>query len=765
MRSLVSLVRKDLKGYFDQPTGYILLVIFVGVASYLFFFQAPLSSQEASVRPLFESIMPWMLAVFVAAATMRLVAEEQRDGTLEILLTQPIRGWTVLIAKFLSGLIFVGVGILFTIGAPLALATAGDLDIGAVIAQYVGTFFLTASFVAIGLFSSSLTRNQIVAFIVSLTVILILLFGGLTFVSVALPSRLAVLVQDLSPVTHFSIMARGVIDLRDILYFVALVSAFLFGMYLMIRGKSVSHRSPLYRNLQLGVGGLVIMSLLVGWFGRSIEGRWDLTEQKLFTLSPATEELLADLDDVVTIKLFESRDPPVQIAPTTRDVRDFVDDLAAKSDGKVRVVKIFADESEETELEAEQSFVPPVPFNIETQGELGIKVGYLGMGFTYANQQEPIPFVDSLDGLEYRVASTIYRVTQKEQRNVAVLFGHGEKRRDAMLQSFRNWLERNHAVTEISDRQGGGLGPLHGQFVDVLVIAGPTEFMDEIVKDDIDTYLANGGKALILIDPVNVDPRRGTAEPNEFSMADYLEQYGVKARRNVVFDLESNETVTFQGRFGPVSLPFPYWVSVPTVENQISGGGGASVVFPWSSSLELIEPTNKTVDREVTPLLETSENAGLDYDYRDITPQSARLEGVSEDELGRRLLAVALTGTRCQPGLVTCDKDLDRPFRLIIAAESDWISESMVNQYPQHLALGSNWIDWLMQEDALATIRSKGTSRRPLTFGNDVISANAHVNLVRYSNVVGVPAIFILLGLVRYFMRRNTTRKVYTRDR
>ena len=163
MRSFYALVKKDLKGYFDQPTGYVLLVIFVGVSSYIFF-QTALENEEASLRPLF-SLFPWMLAIFVAASTMRLVAEEQRDGTLEILLTQPIRAWSVLLSKLVAALLFVGTGVVLTIGIPIALETAGDLDRGAVVAQYLGTFLLTASLVSIGLFTSSLTRNQIVAFI------------------------------------------------------------------------------------------------------------------------------------------------------------------------------------------------------------------------------------------------------------------------------------------------------------------------------------------------------------------------------------------------------------------------------------------------------------------------------------------------------------------------------------------------------------------------------------------------------------------------
>ena len=159
--------------------------------------------------------------VFVPASTMRLLAEEQRDGTLEILLTQPIQGWIVLLAKFLTGFIFVAVLILSTVGIPIALSTAGDVDFGAVAAQYVGSLFLAAAFVSIGLFTSSLTRNQVIAFILGLLFIGALMgLVGLDQVA-RRPSmpRLPVVLQTLSPATHFDSIARGVIDLRDVLYF------------------------------------------------------------------------------------------------------------------------------------------------------------------------------------------------------------------------------------------------------------------------------------------------------------------------------------------------------------------------------------------------------------------------------------------------------------------------------------------------------------------------------------------------------------------
>ena len=198
------------------------------------------------------------MTLFIPAATMRLLSEEQRDGTLETLLTHPIRAWVILLSKFLSGLIFVTVAVLVTLGIPLSLTTAGDMDWGAITSQYFGSIFLGASLVAIGLFTSSLTRNQIISFILGLTLGMILMIMGLEIVAITLPPNIASLLQLLSPITHFDNISRGLIDLRDIMYFSSLIATFLTATFLIMRSKTLSHESQQYLNLRLGVAGLII---------------------------------------------------------------------------------------------------------------------------------------------------------------------------------------------------------------------------------------------------------------------------------------------------------------------------------------------------------------------------------------------------------------------------------------------------------------------------------------------------------------------------
>ena len=749
MRSFVGLLRKDLKAYFDQPTGYILLVIFVGIVSYLYFRMA-LVNEEASMRPMFTTL-PWVLAIFVPAATMRLIAEEQRDGTLEILFTQPIRASAVLLAKFLAGFIFVSIAVLLTAVIPLALMTAGNVDSGAVIGQYVGTLLLTAAFVATGLFASALTQNQIVSFMVALTLAIGLSLMGMPLVTVALPQAAAVIVQDLSPLTHYRVAIRGVIDLRDVIYFLAVVSAFMSGTYLLLRGKSISHRSNLYLQLRLGVAALVVLSLLVGWFGSSIQGRWDLTENKLFTLSPATKKLLSELDDIVTIRYFASKEPPAEVALVARDLNDFLDDVEQASNGNVKVVRKHPDQDVAIADEADRNFVPPVQLNIQSEGEFKVQLAWLGFGMTYANRREAVPYVNSVNGLEPIVAASIHRMSKKDRKTVAVLTEHGEKNINGELATLGRIAGGNHNVIEITDDEG----LIELEPIDILIVPGPTEIIRQDVYNAMHNFLARGGKALIMLDSVIADPRTLSGDLNGASMADFLDDYGVELQENVVFDLRSSESVPFASQFGTVALRYPWWARVFTTEKRISGGV-ESVVMPWASSLEVTAEGDPSLDAEIQVLIRTSPFGVEDNAFLDLGPEARVFETVTPEQQDEHIMAVAITGNRCPTFEPECEKNPDEPFRMIVVGDSEWATENLVRQYPDQVSLAANYIDWLADEDELAAVRAKGATLRRLVFDSDT-----HRNLVQYGSIVGVPVLLIALGLLRYAMRRRGQRRVY----
>jgi ABC-2 type transport system permease protein len=223
MRNIWTIARKELRTYFDHPTAYILLVVFLALNFFFFFFflGGVFLTGNASLRSMFD-LLPWILLFFIPAVTMGTLAEERRRGTLEVTLSHPLRESQFLLGKYAGSLLFLYIALAGTLLAPLTLSIGGRLDMGVVLAQYIGTAFLMAGMAAVGLFASALTRNQITAFIIATAVIFALMMAGTEGLQMGLPAWLGGAVGELGIMPHFGNVARGVIDLRDVVYFVAL---------------------------------------------------------------------------------------------------------------------------------------------------------------------------------------------------------------------------------------------------------------------------------------------------------------------------------------------------------------------------------------------------------------------------------------------------------------------------------------------------------------------------------------------------------------
>jgi len=223
MKYILAISKKELAGYFNSPVAYIVISVFLLLSGWLFFQQFFLAGQ-VSMRALF-SLTPMLLIFFAPAITMRLISEERKAGTLELLVTLPLTNANIIIGKFLAAVVLLSVAILLTIPYTITVSTLGSLDWGPVIGSYIGLILLGASYLSVGLFCSSVSRNQIVAFIVGLALCfgIFLLDKTLPF----LPNFMASFVQYLSVDYHYNNIARGVIDTRGLVYYGSFISMFL----------------------------------------------------------------------------------------------------------------------------------------------------------------------------------------------------------------------------------------------------------------------------------------------------------------------------------------------------------------------------------------------------------------------------------------------------------------------------------------------------------------------------------------------------------
>lgn len=224
MKEIWIIARRELNAFFNSLMAYILLIAFLGFSGFFTWISGAdvFLINQASMQSFF-GIAYWSLFFFIPAMTMGLLSEETRSGTIELLLTKPITDWQVILGKFLSTLVLVGIALAFTLPYYITIATLGPLDHGTVWTGYLGLILMSATYIGIGLFASSLSKNQIVSFLIAL---LIGIFFHIIFGVLAgnFSGFIGSIFSYLDLNTHFESISRGVIDTKDLIYFLSLIA-------------------------------------------------------------------------------------------------------------------------------------------------------------------------------------------------------------------------------------------------------------------------------------------------------------------------------------------------------------------------------------------------------------------------------------------------------------------------------------------------------------------------------------------------------------
>jgi ABC-2 type transport system permease protein len=240
MSVIRTIVKRELSSYFSSPVAYVFLVIFLLLTGFFTFTAGNFFERGEASLAAFFGWHPWVYLVLVPAVGMRLWAEERRSGTLELLLTMPVAPWQAIVAKFLASWIFLAVALALTFPAVVTVNLLGDPDNGMIAAGYLGSLFLAGAYLAISCMTSAMTRNQVVAFILAVVICLFLILAGFNPVTDLLVRWASPAVVDtvaaFSVVTHYDGFQRGVIDLRDLLFFLSVIGFALFATGVIIRG-------------------------------------------------------------------------------------------------------------------------------------------------------------------------------------------------------------------------------------------------------------------------------------------------------------------------------------------------------------------------------------------------------------------------------------------------------------------------------------------------------------------------------------------------
>jgi ABC-type uncharacterized transport system involved in gliding motility auxiliary subunit len=667
---------------------------------------------------------------------MRALAEDIRGGQIEVVLAQPLSELELVVGKYLGAVLFLLIALACTLTIPLALTLGASLQWGTIIAQYVGAGLLAAGMAGVGVWASSLTRSQITAFIVAIAVLFLLVLVGLDPLLVGLGPTLGTLAARIGVLSHFESIGRGVIDLRDAIYFLSLAGIFLALAYASVLSRKLAPSAGRQR-LRLGVGLLTASLVVVNLLGSYIGGRLDLSPGHAYTLSPVTKRTVGQIDDLITIKVFASKELPTEVALMKRDLDDILRDLRSAGHGKVRIVERDPADNDAAKRDAQALGIQPVQFNVIGESELQVKQGYLGLAIQHGPETETIPFVQHTDDLEYRLVSSIRNITRQKKPAIGLVTQRGQS--GVTFQEMQDELNKSYEVRQVSFADSAPLAPE----ITALVLAGsPDSALRPAELARLQGFVDRGGSLLVLAGGMEVSQQAPTAQPRPVAWNALLKPYGVSIRSDMAYDLLANEVIPLPTDFGRVLQVYPFFIRAQSSRLSPINQDLGAVVLTWASTID----TSGAAKGTVTPLLSSSPATGTFTATTTIEPS----QDFPQTGLGRRLLAAVVA-----PAAKGTPTGKARG-RVVVVGSLEFATDRFVRTAPENLAFALNAVDWLAQDESLIAIRSK--DRRPPAL---VFSSATRREGAKYANFIGVPLIVAAAGLIRLARRRRRTRESY----
>lgn len=393
--------RKEFNSFFASPAAWLFMGAFLLVNLFIFFWaEAFFARNIADLKPLFRW-MPILLIFLVAALTMRSWSEERRSGTLESLLTSPVSPLRLVLGKFFGSLALVALALLLTVPLPLTVSLIGPLDWGPVLGGYLASLFLAAAYIAIGLYMSARTDNPVVALILTVAVAGIFYLLGSGVLTGLFGHKVSGFMELLGTGSRFDSITRGVLDVRDLYYYLSIVGIFLaLNLFSLERFRWAGNPIQSKHKQWMMVLGLAVLNFILAnvWLNPIGSARVDLTEGKIYSLSDSTRQYLQQLQEPLLIRgYFSSKSHPL-LEPLTPQIKDLLEEYQIVGGDRVRVefVDPHTDQSIEEEA-AEKYGIRPVPFRMASRYESGVVNSYFDLVVAYGDQYETLTFNDLIE--------------------------------------------------------------------------------------------------------------------------------------------------------------------------------------------------------------------------------------------------------------------------------------------------------------------------------------------------------------------------------
>ncbi|NPA48561.1 MAG: ABC transporter permease [Thermodesulfobacteria bacterium] len=787
---LKAVLKRELLSYFNAPIAYVFAVVFLLVANGLFmttFFLTGL----CDMRGFFQTL-PLILIIFIPALTMRLWAEERKSGTISLLYTIPASTSALVLGKFLAAFLFALLTLASTFVIPVMLSVLGDPDWGPILGGYLGAALLAAFLISLGQAISAFFEDQIVAFIITLVIGFSAYLFGTDLVSTSIDSWLPgvgnFLRQAFGIPPHFSSLAKGVVSLRDVLFFVSYIVVFLLWNGFTISGYlRYFQRKAFYFGSALLILGLFFLNAALSQIRLP---RLDLTEDKIYTVSPAAKKILERLEVPIQVTYYVSpkEELPAPMKTIARDVADILAEFAALSPKfSYRIV----DPTRDPELIPKLREKGIVPFAVQTieRDEVSVKRIYSALSISYLDKKEEIiPEVmpNNLGTLEYDIISRIYKLTLKEKPVVALhtpapvgspfMMGPQDPYRTLREVLEYNGLEvRNAPLTKENTIPGEAK---------LLFIVEPKELNDRQLYE-IEHFLRTGHPVIIAAQGFKYSYNPGpegeiVAYPIKEPLAvnRWLRKLGFEIDERHLFDEQSVVlALSIPRRIGmftaivrqPVRFPMQIEILPPQMNQKLSVTSRLSgLLYLWGSALKVSPKENLKIEE----LFHSSPRSWL-HPYNPGPLVAGRIKPEKDDPRGPFPLAIMVSGRFPQtfdevppwPGEEDSENmkgrkspGQGRESRLVLIGSSEMFADTAIQAFSNAI-FAANLVESLTLGEELLYIRAKTQVQRYLPELSD-----RQKFFWRFVVIFLPPALWVSFGLL-HAIRRRRRREQYLRRR
>lgn len=794
---MFTILRKEIVLYLSSMVAYVTIgafLIVLGLFLWVFPDTSILEYGYASLESLFNTI-PYLFMFLIPAITMRSLAEERREGTFELLATRPLTFGQIIMGKYFACVLLVLFALIPTYVYYYSVTVLGNpqnnIDTGAVIGSYIGLFLLGSAFVAIGLFASAITKNQIIAFTIAVF-LSFFVYSGFDSLSQLL-SLQSVGIEQLGISSHYDSVSRGVLDTRDLFYFIAL-SAF-FILLALIALKSQMQRRLLQGDTYI-YAGVVAVAIIISIVGFT---RVDFTKEKRFTLSNVSRNLMDSLNTDVKITVYLQGDNlPASFKRLQRATRDMLSDMQAYSHRKLQfqfvdpLKGLNQQEQDQSIKNMVEGGIEPTNLSLKTDDGLIQKLIVPAAVVSVGENELPVNLLqrriglsddevlnNSIQNLEYAFTSVIKKAVSGGRPQIGIVQGHNELN-EVQLKGAVNSLAGNFLVGFV-DLSKISLADLQSK-VKLLIIAKPDKPYTELEKFKIDQYIMNGGSVLWSIDQVSaeLDSLRGhggdqLAFPKQLNLDDQLFRYGVRINYDLVADISCTQIPVATGSMaGQSQIQMVPWLFnpllMPLSKNPIvKNVDGISTQFISTIDTLAVKGVKKTI------LLQTSP-----YNNKVQAPHMLSLAALEQEPDPKAFhsdpknVAVLLEGrfksdfqNRPVPegaGPVNVLQE-SKPAKMIVISDGDILKNQVAsdgspyplgydhytNQTYGNKNLLLNMVDYLTGDTRLIALRTKEIQIRPL---NRARIRNEKLFWQLVNNIIP-PALVLIFAIFQHYLRRR----------